>query len=223
MNIESKIWNYSPTGTKVHAFGADGSALCRSSIVRSAEGAIDYSEAKGHPMCASCDRKFEARVAAAEEVVTFTEPEPTITPAMIEALAWLRNGWDGDNSEKAIEAFEMFDNAGIFAAIDAVTKCTCPPDERRKSGTDNHYIECPEAPVAKCTCPQGGFTRPRGTHRPECPEAPATGTVIGEDDMRDVASRIRARSAARGDDGAAVRMRNARAEGGFGLGTGHLS
>jgi hypothetical protein len=237
MNIESKVWDTTKTGTKIHAFGEDGTALCRSSIKHNAGSrmvtkahAIRWAgNVRAVTICEPCEGRFQASIDAEaadqpEPVKrALVKPEPTVTPAMIEALAWLRNGWDGDNSEKAIEAFEMFDNAGIFAAIDAVTKCTCPPDERRKSGTDNHYIECPEAPVAKCTCPQGGFTRPRGTHRPECPEAPATGTVIGEDDMRDVASRIRARSAARGDDGAAVRMRNARAEGGFGLGTGHLS
>lgn len=27
--------------------------------------------------------------------------------------------------------------------------CTCPADERAKSGTDNHYIECPQAPASQ--------------------------------------------------------------------------
>lgn len=27
--------------------------------------------------------------------------------------------------------------------------CTCPADERAKSGTDNHYIECPQAPATQ--------------------------------------------------------------------------
>jgi hypothetical protein len=40
---------------------------------------------------------------------------------VIEALAWLRKGWDGDNSERAITAFETLDNAGVFAALDEQT------------------------------------------------------------------------------------------------------
>jgi hypothetical protein len=39
----------------------------------------------------------------------------------IEALAWLRKGWDGDNSERAITAFETLDNAGVFKALDEQT------------------------------------------------------------------------------------------------------
>ena len=41
-----------------------------------------------------------------------------ITPEMIEALDWLRSGWDGDNSERAITAFEVLDNAGLYKEID---------------------------------------------------------------------------------------------------------
>lgn len=44
-------------------------------------------------------------------------PKPTI-PEQIEALAWLRKGWNGDNSERAIEAFNTLDNAGLFADLD---------------------------------------------------------------------------------------------------------
>jgi len=44
-------------------------------------------------------------------------PRPTIEQ-QIEALAWLRNGWDGDNSERAITAFETLDNGDVFAALD---------------------------------------------------------------------------------------------------------
>jgi hypothetical protein len=40
---------------------------------------------------------------------------------VIEALAWLRKGWDGDNSERAITAFETLDNAGVFRAMDEQT------------------------------------------------------------------------------------------------------
>lgn len=43
------------------------------------------------------------------------------TDAVIQGLAWLRSGWGGDNSVKAIEAFEALDNAGVFAALDEQT------------------------------------------------------------------------------------------------------
>lgn len=39
----------------------------------------------------------------------------------IEALAWLRKGWDGDNSERAITAFETLDNVGVFRELDEQT------------------------------------------------------------------------------------------------------
>jgi hypothetical protein len=42
-------------------------------------------------------------------------------PKVINALAWLREGWDGDNSERAIQAFNELDNAGVFAALDEQT------------------------------------------------------------------------------------------------------
>lgn len=40
---------------------------------------------------------------------------------VIEALAWLRKGWDGDNSARAITAFEALDNAGVFRELDEQT------------------------------------------------------------------------------------------------------
>jgi DNA-binding CsgD family transcriptional regulator len=67
MDIESKIWNYSNTGMKLHAF-LDGTALCRSSIRRpgAEDTALDYCEAKTHQLCAACDTKFNAAVERAE-------------------------------------------------------------------------------------------------------------------------------------------------------------
>jgi hypothetical protein len=47
---------------------------------------------------------------------------------VIEALAWLRKGWDGDNSERAITAFETLDNAGVFKSLDEQTGYT-PAEE----------------------------------------------------------------------------------------------
>jgi hypothetical protein len=103
--------------------------------------------------------------------------KPNITPEVIEALRTLRKiAWGGDVED----AVNTLDNAGIFAAIDEVTgygvdsNCTCPAIERERSGTDNHYIECPEAPVSKCTCRStGGGVAPRGRHWNGCPGNPA--------------------------------------------------
>ena len=50
-----------------------------------------------------------------------------ITTKVIEALAWLRKGWDGDNSERAITAFETLDTAGVFAAVDAASDAAKVP------------------------------------------------------------------------------------------------
>jgi hypothetical protein len=36
----------------------------------------------------------------------------------VEALAWLRKGWNGDNSERAIMAFDTLDNAGVYKSIE---------------------------------------------------------------------------------------------------------
>jgi hypothetical protein len=47
---------------------------------------------------------------------------------VIEALAWLRKGWDGDNSERAITSFEALDNAGVFRELDEQTGYT-PAEE----------------------------------------------------------------------------------------------
>lgn len=40
---------------------------------------------------------------------------------VIQALEFLRNGWDGENSVEAIEAFTALDNAGVFQEIDEQT------------------------------------------------------------------------------------------------------
>ena len=79
---------------------------------------------------------------------------------MIRALQTLRSNVRSDEmSEGVAQALVILDCAGVFAAIDrAGLACTCPADERAKSGTDNHYIECPQAPV--CTCPRSRVTFP---------------------------------------------------------------
>jgi len=67
VDIESKIWNYSNTGMKLHAF-LNGVAICRSSIRRpgAEPTALDYCEAKSHQMCSACEAKFNAAIERAE-------------------------------------------------------------------------------------------------------------------------------------------------------------
>lgn len=70
MDIESKIWTYAGTGTKVHAF-VDGVALCRKNLRNDPDrvgrvghdwaGAVHYAS-----VCSSCQKKFNAAIERAE-------------------------------------------------------------------------------------------------------------------------------------------------------------
>lgn len=96
--------------------------------------------------------------------------KPNITPEMVQALRALRANVRSDETSEAVaQAIVVLDNAGVFAAIDAAAGCTCPADERAKSGTDNHYIECPQAPA--CTCPE--LSARTGLHLAGCLKTPA--------------------------------------------------
>lgn len=68
MNVETKFWSYSDTGTKMHAFD-NGKALCRPTITRPVgvieRTAVDYSTAAGRT-CAKCLQKFNAELAKEE-------------------------------------------------------------------------------------------------------------------------------------------------------------
>lgn len=64
MDIEAKIWNFSGTGTKVHAFSG-GHALCRKSIARPAGSDMDFCQAEQafkFSVCTSCKTKFNAAI-----------------------------------------------------------------------------------------------------------------------------------------------------------------
>ena len=80
MNVESKIWKYSNTGTTVHAFDG-GVALCNSSIRRfTSDAGIDYCEAQdGHKVCTKCVAKFNAAIEAAEAEAVTETPAETVT------------------------------------------------------------------------------------------------------------------------------------------------
>lgn len=72
MNIESKVWNFSGTGTKVHAFIDGKVAACRKSIARPAGSDMDYCEAKQgfkSSICTTCDTKFNAAIERAENAM----------------------------------------------------------------------------------------------------------------------------------------------------------
>lgn len=51
-----------------------------------------------------------------------------ITKEMVEALAWLRTHWTEGNTEYAIEAFNVLDNAGFFRPIDEHTGYDVDPE-----------------------------------------------------------------------------------------------
>lgn len=84
MNITSKVWDTTKTGTKVHAFGEDGTALCRTSI-RENPGSSRISKdaaqrwvlgAPGLSFCEGCEGRFQALIdvdAAADAAETETE------------------------------------------------------------------------------------------------------------------------------------------------------
>jgi len=229
MNITSKVWNFTKTGTKAHAFGEDGTALCRTSIKAPATQMMTKEEARktvlhgpGLSFCETCEGRFQSILnveafdtLAAEEapagpvrmvavhtgnpveysprhqgdrlpyitqagcrlprkdvgpaapvtpVLKIAKVKPEIAPEVIEALAWLRKGWDGDNSERAIMALDTLDNAGVFAAIDAAARYDAVP--------------------VRCTCPASRVSFPgdlSGIHTEGCPAAPAPELCGGVD------------------------------------------
>lgn len=215
MNIESKVWNFSGTGTKVHAFIDGKVAACRKSIARPAGSDMDYCEAKQgfkSSICTTCDTKFNAAIERAENAMQPSTgeaccdhapmyhggrgcdlcnctnprtPKPVegtfhtylkITPEVIRALAMLRNNASNWNSLR--QAADILDNAGIFAPIDETTGYDIDPVER----------------ISKCTCHPAPDAR--SSHHYGCPGDPAeygdmAFKVVGQDDMRDVAARIR--------------------------------
>lgn len=112
----------------------------------------------------------------AEVAEVATTVQVTITPEVIAALAVLRGTY---LEPDASDAFNVLDNAGIFAAIDEATGydtngCTCPPSY---AANDHHETWCPKAPVSKCTCPRRYATTqtPLGSdmHAQGCPGDPA--------------------------------------------------
>ena len=105
-----------------------------------------------------------------------------ITPEVIEALYVLRRNAHSYGMDISTgEAFDVLDNAGIFAPIDETTGYDVDPEPER---------------VSKCTCSPAALKTTGGAHAPSCPGDPAeygdmAYTVVGQDDMRDVAARIR--------------------------------
>jgi len=219
MNITSKVWNFTKTGAKAHCFGEDGTALCRSSIKAPATQMMTKEEARktvlsgpGLSFCETCEGKFqsilnveafdtlEAEEAPAAPVLKIAKVKPEIAPEVIEALAWLRKGWDGDNSERAIMALGTLDNAGVFAAIDDAARYGAAPAHTEvQTGSDEWHRLMGEAlaqtplyaprvvaidaaahygatPAPECTCPASRVSFPgdlSGIHTEGCPAAPA--------------------------------------------------
>lgn len=131
------------------------------------------------------DRAAEMTEALAEDTRRTAAKQETITPDLVEALATIRNQ-PGRTTEEALanilEAFEVLDNAGIFAAIDqAVGKCTCPPSY---AANDYHEPNCPEAPerarMGDCKCGKGKLFR---EHLMGCPATTKTTSGPTWDDV----------------------------------------
>lgn len=69
MNVESKVWNFSGNGTKIHAYINGRNAACRSNIARPAGEDMDYCKARQafkFSLCTTCDAKFNAAIERAE-------------------------------------------------------------------------------------------------------------------------------------------------------------
>lgn len=72
MDVTSKIWNFSGTGTKIHAYINGRSAACRSSIARPAGSDMDYCQVKQDfksSVCTACEAKFNAAIERAEDAM----------------------------------------------------------------------------------------------------------------------------------------------------------
>lgn len=67
-----------------------------------------------------------------------------VTPQMIRALATLRTNVRSDEtSESVAQAIVILDDAGVFAAIDAVAPCTCPRTYGGEFLRQGHRTDCP--------------------------------------------------------------------------------
>lgn len=129
--------------------------------------------AKVAPQVAPAEQKEEVPVAR----IKTAKVAPEFSPEVVEALRVMR-AQPGRTSEEAlsaiVDAIDVLDNAGIFEKIDEYTgydvdECTCPADERERSGTDNHYIECPQSPVGECVCDPDAYAY---GHERGCPSDP---------------------------------------------------
>lgn len=90
-----------------------------------------------------------------------------VTLGVIAALRVIR---EQDRGPEFRDAMSVLDNAGIFAEIDAATKCICPPENVKFGG---HLYHCPARAAAKCICPRSRviFPTPLGNdmHTVGCP------------------------------------------------------
>lgn len=104
---------------------------------------------------------YDTEVVVAEPEKEESMTDPKITPDVVKALATIRNQ-PGRTSDEAlaniVDAFDVLDNAGIFAAIDEATGYDIDPEAER---------------VSKCTCPPSYLNNNRGRHQYGCPGDPA--------------------------------------------------
>jgi hypothetical protein len=105
-----------------------------------------------------------------------------ITPEVVQALRYLRNP-NTLYPSKMVDALNVLDNAGIFAAIDEATGYDIDPEPER---------------VSKCTCPPEMADHLFVKHLTGCPGDPAE---WGDSAFRDAMSEQNRRDAARSADG----------------------
>jgi hypothetical protein len=180
MDIESKIWNYSNAGTKMHVF-VDGVAMCRSSIRRDCPLMnVDYTTAKDREMCGACDKKFNAAVELTEtETITETCNCPVLEYPYgkhllnCPLLVSNENTGEGDYLPPAdpqkVQRNCICEHAPMYHGARGCDQCTCgcarsdmdiKKNEETMTDTD-------------CTCgPERTKLGPDANHYLECPQYP---------------------------------------------------
>jgi len=205
-------WNTTKTGKLYHSF-TNGHAVCNPRIRDTSYAeALDSAE-KVHERVASllngtriCDKceQSEIRAQLRRETAPAVTPralvKPDVQAEVIEALAILRKFVRNSPFRGAeAEAINILDNAGVFTAIDEATgydidpapervsKCTCPELDDRDG---SHLHGCPGDPAE---WGDAAFVDDRTNHANNVGAPWGPTRVLGEDDMHDVARRIKAR------------------------------
>lgn len=181
MDIESEIWTYAGTGTKVHAF-VDGVALCRKNLrndpARVERMGLSYSGAVHYAsVCRNCQFKFNAEL----------EREEAYQARLAASMA--PSTGEGDHLPPAAEVTEVQDEVVIVAEqeattsdlVEALATIRNQPGRTTEEALSNileafevldnaGIFSAIDQAVGKCTCPPSYAAN--DYHEPNCPEAP---------------------------------------------------